>query len=173
MPRLVPIRPLRPRRARLCPRVLLALALLAGSAIAAEKGLPVPRFVSLRSDEVNLRVGPGEQYPIDWVLTKKGLPVEIIEERDIWRRIRDAQGSEGWVHERMVSGTRMALVTGGVRVLHARPDAASPAVAQAEAGVLARLLECRGSWCRIEAQGIKGWVVRDQIWGVLPDETLP
>jgi SH3-like domain-containing protein len=153
--------------------LLLLGSVLIDRGVAAEKGLPVPRFVSLRSDEVNLRVGPGEQYPIDWVLTKKGIPVEIIEERDVWRRIRDVQGSEGWVHERMVAGTRTALVTGGVRILHAEADAASPAVARAEPGVLARLLECRGLWCRIEAQDIKGWLTRGQIWGVLPGETLP
>jgi SH3-like domain-containing protein len=159
-------------RRRVLALALVGVALMSRAAVG-EKGLPVPRFVSLRADEVNLRVGPGEQYPIDWVLTKKGTPVEIVDERGEWRRIRDALGSEGWVHERMVAGTRMALVIGEGSVLHAKADAASPGVARADPGVLARLLECRKEWCRIEAQGFKGWLGRGEIWGVLPDETLP
>ena len=140
---------------------------------AAEKALPVPRFASLRSGEVNLRSGPGERYPIEWVLTKKGLPVEIVQEFDVWRKIRDAEGSLGWVHQRMVSGARTVIVTGAVRTLHADPDAAAPAVARAEPGLVARLLECRGDWCRIEAQDVKGWVMRGEVWGVFADEAVP
>lgn len=158
------------------PRRLALLLLLCGlgaGAVAADKAQPVPRFVSLRVDEVNLRTGPGERYPIDWVLIKKGLPVEIVQEFDVWRKIRDAQGSEGWVHQRMVTGTRNVVVTGETRLLRADADAAAPAVARAEPGVIARLLECRGPWCRVEAQGIKGWLKRGEVWGVYPDEVVP
>ncbi len=149
------------------------MALLAASAVAAEKGLPVPRFVTLRADEVNLRTGPGERYPIDWVLTRKGLPVEVLAEYDVWRKIRDPEGSEGWVHERMITGNRNVVITGQLRTLHTDPDPASRPVARAEAGVIAHLLECRGPWCRVEAQGIKGWLKRGELWGVYPDETVP
>lgn len=158
------------------PRWLALLALLHGLAShvsAAAQALPVPRFVSLRADEVNLRSGPGEQYPIDWVLTKKGLPVEIVQEFDVWRKIRDSQGSVGWVHQRMVTGTRTVIVTGETRTLRADADRASPAVARAEPGVIARLLECRGAWCRVEAQDIKGWLRRGEIWGVYAEEPVP
>jgi SH3-like domain-containing protein len=151
----------------------LALALvLFTAAAAAEKALPVPRFVSLRADEVNLRTGPGERYPIEWVLTKKGLPVEIVEEYDVWRKIRDQQGSEGWVHQRMVTSTRTVEIIGAVRTLRSDADAAAPAVARVEPGVIAKLLECRGPWCRIEAQSIKGWLQRGEVWGVYPNETV-
>jgi SH3-like domain-containing protein len=153
----------------------LAVLLLCGGAgpgASAQKAQPVPRFASLRVDEVNLRTGPGERYPIDWVLVRKGLPVEIVEEFDVWRKIRDFQGSEGWVHQRMLTGARNVLVEGAVRVLHVQPDPASPPAARAEAGVVARLIECRGPWCRIEAQGIKCWLTRDEIWGVYPDEAV-
>jgi len=147
------------------------ILVLAGSlAVAAER--PLPRFATLRVDEVNLRTGPGERYPIDWVLIRKGLPVEIVEEFDVWRKIRDFQGSEGWVHQRMLTGARNVLIEGGVRILHAEADAASPPVARAEAGVVARLLECRGPGCRVEAQGVKGWLKRDEVWGVYPDEAV-
>jgi SH3-like domain-containing protein len=138
---------------------------------AAEKQ-QLPRFVTLRADEVNLRTGPGERYPIDWVLVRKGLPVEIVEEFDVWRKIRDSQGSEGWVHQRMLTGARNVLIKGTIRVLHVEPDAASPAAARAEAGVVARLVECRGLWCRVEAQSVKGWLKRDELWGVYPDESV-
>jgi SH3-like domain-containing protein len=152
---------------------VLALGLLmAGAAGAAEKNLPVPRFVSLRADEVYMRTGPGERYPIEWVYTRKGLPLEVVAEFDIWRKVRDWQGTEGWVHERMVSSNRNVVVTGATRTLRSAPDAAAPAVARAEPGVIAHLLECHGAWCRIEAQGVKGWLGRDALWGVFPNETV-
>jgi len=125
----------------------------------------LPRFVSLRSDQVNLRVGPGENYPIEWVLTRKEMPVEIIKEFEHWRMIHD------W-HERMVSGKRTVAVKGGIRALHRQPDPASQIVARAESGVFAHLIECRGAWCRIEATGISGWLLRSDVWGVYPDEVV-
>ena len=138
----------------------------------AESESKLPRFVSLRSDQVNLRVGPGENYPIQWVLTRKEMPVEIIKEFEHWRMIHDWQGTEGWVHERMVSGKRTIAVKGGVRALHRLPDPASEIVARAEPGVFAHLIECRRAWCRIEAAGISGWVLRSDVWGVYPNEAV-
>jgi SH3-like domain-containing protein len=152
-------------------RLVLAAALaLPAGAVEKER---VPRFVSLRSDEVNLRTGPGERYPIDWVLVKKGLPVEVLDEYDVWRRIRDSQGSEGWVHQRMVGATRTVIVTGKLRTLRAEPGDDAAALAHVEPGVIARLLECRDAWCRVEAQDIKGWLKRGEIWGVYAEETVP
>ena len=138
----------------------------------AESESKLPRFVSLRSDQVNLRVGPGENYPIQWVLTRKEMPVEIIKEFEHWRKIHDWQGTEGWVHERMVWGKRSVAIKGGIRALHRLPDPASEVVARAEPGVFAHLIECRGAWCRIEAAGISGWVLRSDVWGVYPDEAV-
>jgi SH3-like domain-containing protein len=132
----------------------------------------VPRFASLKTDEANLRTGPGERYPIDWVLTKKGLPVEVVAEFDVWRKVHDSEGSEGWVHQRLLAGSRTVLVVGNIRVLRAEPDTAAPALARAEPGVIARLLECRAAWCRVEAQDIKGWLRRSEVWGVYPDEVV-
>jgi SH3-like domain-containing protein len=149
-----------------------AIAAPSPSAAEAEPGERLPRFVSLRSDQVNLRVGPGENYPIQWVLTRKEMPVEIIKEFEHWRMIRDWQGTEGWVHERMVSGKRAVVVKGGVRVLRRLPDLASEVVARAEPGVFAHLIECRSAWCRIEAADIAGWVQRSDVWGVYPDEAV-
>ena len=100
------------------------------AAAESEAGQKLPRFVSLRSDQVNLRVGPGENYPIEWVLTRKEMPVEIVKEFENWRMIRDWQGTEGWVHERMLTGKRAVVIKGGIRTLHRQPDPASLAVAR-------------------------------------------
>jgi len=161
-------------RARLLPAVaaalLAALPLTSKAQTAASDKLP--RFASLRSDEVNLRVGPGENYPIEWVYKRKDLPVEIIEEFQNWRKIQDWQGANGWVLDRMVTGKRAVIVAGATRLLYRRPDPTSQVAARAEPGVIARLIECQGPWCRIEAGGYSGWVQRIEVWGVLPDETL-
>jgi SH3-like domain-containing protein len=139
-----------------------------------ETSLKVPRFVSLHADKVNLRTGPGQRYPIEWVLTKKDMPVEVIAQFEHWRRIRDWDGTVGWVQEHMVAGRRYVVVgKGGDRPLHQQPDAGSAVIARAEPGVVARLLECRGAWCRVEADNISGWLRRTDIWGVYPDEKVP
>jgi len=162
------------RRIRLLPALvaaaLAALPLAAAGQTAA--GDKLPRFASLRSDEVNLRVGPGENYPIEWVYKRKDMPVEIIEEFQNWRKIQDWQGANGWVLDRMITGKRAVIVAGATRPLYRRPDPASQIAARAEPGVIARLVECQGPWCRIETGGYSGWVQRSEVWGVLPDETL-
>jgi SH3-like domain-containing protein len=132
----------------------------------------LPRFASLRSDEVNLRVGPGRNYPIKWVLTRKGMPVEIVAQFEHWREVREPQGSEGWVQERMLIGQRTVMITGRVRDLRQGPSGAAAIVARAEPGVVASLLECRPGWCRITADHLTGWVRREEVFGVLPDETV-
>jgi len=159
-------------------RVVLGLTLawlLAGApspSRGAEPSLPVPRFVSLRSDEVNVRTGPGVRYPIDWVFQRKTMPVEVLAEVDTWRKIRAQDGTEGWVHQSMLTGRRTAIVTGELRTLrrHNAPDA--PAVALVEPGVIGSLLECRDAWCRLEVGGHQGWLERDALWGVLPTENF-
>ena len=154
--------------------VLLVLAAQA-PATAAEEDVArkVPRFVSLHSDKVNLRTGPGRRYPIEWVLTRKDMPVEVIAQFEHWRRIRDWEGTAGWVQERMVAGRRTAIVgKGAERPLHQQPDPTSTAVARAAPGVVARLLECRGPWCRVETDALSGWMRRGDLWGVYPDETV-
>lgn len=154
-------------------RGLALLAAIAPAALAGENAAPVPRFVALRSDKVNMRTGPGAQYPIEWVYQRKDLPVEIVGEFDNWRKIRDAEGTEGWVHERMVTGRRSVLVEGKIRALYDRPEAASRVVARAEPGVIAKLLACDPGWCRVEVGSVAGWLPRDEIWGVYPGEHIP
>jgi SH3-like domain-containing protein len=162
---------------RLFAIVLVLLAGMIGGAQAADKtSEPVPRFVSLRADTVNLRTGPGNRYPIVDVYKKKGYPLEIIGEFDQWRHVRDFSGEEGWVHERMVNGTRNVIVQGGQRILRTAAASGAAPVAKLDPGVIAHLLECDAAWCRIEVQngasGVKGWLARSEIWGVLPGEVV-
>lgn len=135
-------------------------------------GLPVPRFVSLRSAEVNVRTGPGRSYPIEWVFVRPGMPVEITAEFDTWRRIRDVEGTQGWVHQSMLSGRRTLVITGELRTIRERPSASAAAVAQAEPGVMGRLVSCKGEWCEVEVQGYHGWLERAGFWGVYPKEEV-
>ncbi len=145
----------------------------APSATGAEtSGLPLPRFASLRSGEVNVRTGPGVQYPVDWVFQRQGMPVEIIAEYRTWRKIRDWQGTQGWVHQSLLAGKRTAIVIGGMRALLAKPEADAKPVARLEAGVIANLLSCpeQSAWCRLEVDGFDGWLRRVDFWGTLKDE---
>ncbi len=156
--------------------LLLPLLGVAGSPAAAQvgrsTGLPVPRFVSLASDQVNVRHGPGEQYPIQWVFVRRGVPVEIIAEHDNWRRIVDSEGDRGWVHGNLLSSRRTVLVTGEVRTLRRTPRDDAMPVLRAEPGVLGELFDCQGEWCRVEIAGKRGWLKRDEVWGVGPDEVF-
>jgi len=131
---------------------------------------PVPRFVGLRSKSVNVHVGPGGQYPIDWHYTRQNLPVEVIAEFDMWRQIRDSEGAIGWVHKSLLTGKRHVMILQKNRKLFHKPDVKANVIAIAEPGVLGRLLECHQEWCRIDAQGYKGWIKRRFLWGVYPHE---
>lgn len=159
-----------PRRA-IC--ALLTSLLVAAGVDAAEpgaSGLPLPRFVSLAADRANLRTGPGFRYPVAWVFLRRAMPVEVVGEFDQWRRIRDREGAEGWIHKALLSGRRTVAVIGGERGLRREPHAASPLRARAEAGVQGRLLGCRDDWCELRAGGVRGWIPRGHLWGVYAGE---
>jgi SH3-like domain-containing protein len=164
--------------AAFCRTAVVSLLLLtAAIPVAAEpegSGLPLPRYVSLRADEVNMRIGPGKQYPIDWVYQRRGLPMEVVAEYYTWRRVRDWRGAEGWIHSSMLSGRRSFIVTGEMRTLMAEPTETSPRVAIVEPGVVGNLLECQKdkSWCRVEVEGFNGWLRREDFWGVHESEVV-
>lgn len=135
-------------------------------------GLPLPRFVSLRASEINLRIGPGTRFPIDWVYRRPGLPVEIINEHDNWRQIRDHENTVGWVHMSMLSSRRGLLVVGEMRILRRDADEASQALAYLEPGVVGQLDHCERSWCRVDVAGLSGWLSRDAIFGLYAGEIV-
>lgn len=137
-------------------------------------GLPIPRFVSLRTNPINLRTGPGVRYPVDWVYVRRHLPVEVIGEFDTWRHIRDPDGTEGWVHQSMLSGKRTVVVTGTAQALRRTSEDKSEVVTTLDAGVVVNLLRCptETAFCRVEVDGLQGWVKRDQVWGIYPGENV-
>jgi|GEM_PF-115396 len=135
-------------------------------------GLPIPRFATIRSGEVNMRTGPGTRYPIDWVLTNKGMPVEITAEYDVWRRVRDFEGSEGWVHKASLSGKRGLVVTTTLRDLREKDKEQSSILAHLEPGAIGELLSCAKLWCRVRFGDIKGYLPKTDFWGVYENETF-
>lgn len=143
---------------------------------AATSGLPVPRFVSLKADRVNVRRGPDKDHDVAWIYTRVGWPVEITAEFENWRRIRDSDGSEGWVYHSLLSGKRMAAVQlkskTDLAALHAKPDEKSPVTAELQSGVLGSIKRCTGTWCRIAGEGFDGWIEQNRLWGVYPEEKI-
>jgi SH3-like domain-containing protein len=134
--------------------------------------LPLPRFVSLGSGEVNVRTGPGPKHPIIWVFQRRGLPVEVVAEYEFYRKIRDSDGAEGWVHKNMLSGKRTAIITGSVRGLLQAPERTAGTVLFAEPGVQGRVLACRDRWCELEVAGRRGFAEKGWLYGVYPTEQI-
>ncbi len=137
-------------------------------------GLPLPRFAALRSDDVNFRRGPGDRYPIEWVYKRRDLPVEIEREFDVWRLVSDPQGTKGWVNSATLSGRRTAIVVGSERVLRQAAGETAGPVAKLEAGVILRLRSCeaKSDWCQVVVGDYRGFLKRNEIWGVLPGEVI-
>lgn len=146
------------------------LTLVAVSSVQAGTGLALPRFVSLKSTEANVRTGPGINHPILWVLRRKQMPLEIVAESKQWRKIRDVDGDEGWVHQAMISGRRTVMTIGGKQMLYVSASDTSRPMAHVHAGVEARLLGCDSEFCQVVIDGRKGWMRRDRLWGIYPDE---
>jgi SH3-like domain-containing protein len=168
---------------------LVALALSGTVAVAAGPdpkkgtGLPVPRFVSLKTDRVNLREGPSKDHRTAWVFQRAGLPVEIVAEYETWRRIRDAEGTEGWVLHSLLSGRRTALVMPRAKgdpepvPLYERADERGELVAKLQPNVIASVKQCTGSWCRIvvvpaSGRDLDGFIRQERVWGVYPGEKV-
>lgn len=157
--------------------MLTVLALcLATPVIADDRGsvtnLPLPRFVSMKASEGNVRRGPSLTHRIDWVFKRKDVPLIITAEHGHWRRVEDRDGAGGWVHYSLLSGTRTAIVEQDMLEILSKPETGSLTVAQLEMGVIARLEECTPDWCRVNAAGYKGWAPKTALWGVGQDEIL-
>jgi SH3-like domain-containing protein len=148
---------------RLTIALMVSLPFLTQPALGGGSGLPVPRFASLHASKVNVRTGPGVRYPVDWVFVRRELPVQVVAE---FENVRDWQGTEGWVHQSMLSGRRTVVVTGDIRELRRKALDGAAVVARAEPGLIGRLLEQAGDWCRVEISGFRGWLKRDEVWGL-------
>lgn len=162
-------------KSRLVWIVALAVA-LSGEATAQDRGsvtnLPLPRFVSLKASEGNVRRGPSLTHRIDWVFKQKDTPLEITAEHGHWRRVRDRDGVGGWIHYSLLSGTRTAIVEKDMLEILSKPDDAAMVVARLELGVIAQLDECLADWCRLSADGYRGWTHKKHLWGVNTAEIL-
>lgn len=143
-------------------------------ALGSVTGLPLPRYAALGSNQVNLRIGPDLRYRIDWTYQRRDLPVQIIEEHSIWRRIRDPEGTEGWVQRPLLSAKRTFLVQGEEGVLRRQPQADAAEVARLKPGVIGSIRRCEAAspWCEAKVGDHQGWIRRAEIWGVVPDEAI-
>ena len=141
----------------------------------ASTGLPLPRFASFKTSPVEMRVGPGFRYPVIWVFQKRGLPVEIIREYDVWRQVQTPDGSEGWVQSLKLQGKRQFIVTGATCDLHSTTETSAPVVARLEPGAIGHITSCAigSGWCKVAVGNVEGWLLRSDIFGILPDEVLP
>ncbi len=138
--------------------------------IGPETGEPLPRFVSLKFDTVNMRRGAGEDYPIAWTFQRYGMPVKIFREFRDWRHVSDHEGTTGWIHKSQLGSARTALVRDEIANLYTGPDIATKIVARAEPGVVLRFISCQLDWCRVKVRGYRGWVRKQGLWGVVPEE---
>jgi len=153
----------------------------ASAASKGPSGLALPRFVSLKSDRVNLRAGPGTDYPASWVFRRAGLPLEVIKEFETWRQVRDAEGTTGWVLQSFLSGRRTALVLPwDVKAGAALPQVpirnsdstSSRPIAIVEAGVIANILGCDSVWCHVTVDAYRGYIEQKKLWGVYANEVV-
>jgi SH3-like domain-containing protein len=138
-------------------------------------GLPVPRFVSIKASKVNMHVGPGKQYDVSWLYQRPGLPVEITAEYENWRRVRDGDGTEGWMYHSMLSGRRSGVVIAKNDApvpLYDSESRTSAIDAKLAPGVIAMVKSCNGTWCRVTGDGFEGWVEQPHLWGVYPGEKI-
>ena len=156
-----------------CLLVILAMIMGSETASAAELVSPVPRFASLASDKVYMREGPTYRHPILWVYRRKGLPVEVIQQFDVWRKVRDADGTTGWVHAAMIAETRTVLVTAKTPApVRRSADSRAAILALAQPGVVAKLETCLPAACEIQTAGLEGWIEKKNVWGVRPGEVF-
>lgn len=134
--------------------------------------LPLPRYVSLKTSEGRARRGPNRSHRVDWVFTLRDMPLRVTAEFEHWRRVEDFEGQGGWMHYSLLSGVRTVMVTGDMVALRSQARADAGALALLEAGVVARILQAQGDWCRLAVEGRRGWVPRAVLWGVDPGEVL-
>lgn len=156
-------------------RLVLCLILFAFPAIAepySETGLPLPRFVSLKSGDANMRKGPGVRYPIHWVYKRKHLPMEIINEFGHWRQVRDEEGITGWMNKGMLAAERYVIARGTAQPLHQTPEVGSEVLLQLQPGVIAQLKRCNANWCEVAVADHTGWLAKSGIWGVYSQEVI-
>ena len=151
--------------------VLVLMVIFCQHAVA-QTNLPIPRMVSVKSEGVNVRTGPGIEFEIKWVFTQQNMPVEIIAEYENWRKIRDWDGAEGWIFHTTLSSQRAIIVKSNESVLRRLASDNSPAVARPTSGVVGLVKKCESTWCFVNIQNYQGWIKRAELWGLYPGEII-
>ena len=134
-------------------------------------GLEIPRFVSLKSNDVNIRVGPSINYPIKLKYVFQNFPMEIIDEFDVWRKLRDHEGNIGWVHKSLIKGERYILITvknNESSELFSRPN--GKIIGLVKNKNVLELKSCTLNWCRVSKGSVGGWLLKENIWGIYESE---
>ena len=151
--------------------VIVFLLFFCVTPLSAQEPRSLPRFAALRSDMVNLRTGPGFRYPIDWVLTRRNMPVEITDVYEQWRKIRLIDETEGWVHQTALSGKRH-FIAFEESILYRKAGKHSPVIAYIDAGVQMKMVACpkKKDFCEVDVEGIKGYISRASLYGLYPHE---
>ena len=146
--------------------ILIATALMAtvGPA-AAQSDVALPYWASINVAEARMRKGPSPDVPVIWEYRRKDLPVKVVARFETWRKIEDPDGTQGWMAARLLSRTRTAIVTGGVRPMREDASASAAVAYRAEPGVVGRITDCKDGWCLFDVKGRKGWIQTDHIWG--------
>ena len=142
------------------------------SAQKAKKGKLVQRFASIRANDVNVRAGPGVRYPVKWKFVQRHAPIEVIAQYDTWRKIRDWEGGEGWVHRAMLEYKRSLILIGVEKTMRRRPSDSAPAIARLSTKMIVLVKRCDLDWCYVSAQDHEGWIRRKGLWGIYPKETI-
>jgi len=159
-------------------RFILSLCLLSAPALAQDasilnpSGLPIPRYVSLKFNEVNARVGPGKRYPIRTVYKRTHLPVQIVEEFAHWRKIKDFEGATSWVQKTQLAGERTVIIMDKPQNLYRKPEVTSAPIVRAAPLVIVPVLQCHPDWCQLEIANTKAWIRKADIWGVSREEVF-
>ena len=150
---------------RLSRIVALALALTAAAPASAQSH-KTPYWASIQSSEVNMRVGPGEDYRIRWVYRRLQLPLKVLRLKEGWRQVEDPDGTRGWVLARFLSRNRGGIVVGeGLADMREKRDAASKLRWRLAPGVTGSLGDCAANWCEFDVAGRKGFVEQARLWG--------
>ncbi|MFN7038516.1 MAG: SH3 domain-containing protein [Alphaproteobacteria bacterium] len=155
--------------------ILLLILIFCKSSVlfASDKKLPIPRFVTIKSSEANIRTGPNLRYPIKWIFKKKNEPVEVTAEFEHWRKIRDITGEDGWIHESMLKGKRAAIIIGNdIQNAYNKTDPSSKINIKIEPEVRVFLSACKIEWCQIKIDNYKGWIEKKYLWGTYPNEVF-
>ena len=151
-------------------KIILIFTILISLDLFAQKGVvtgyDIPRFVSLKSDKINLRVGPSINYPKKLTYIKKNFPIEIIDEFDVWRKVRDHENNTGWIHISQLSKRKAAIIIEDEQVLFHKPTVYSKPIAIFKKGRLAKIIKCKENWCKAQSSKYKGWLKTDGLWGL-------